>query len=309
MGMGASGTAAIEGFHTGYFNPASLAWTDAITLGASYQEWFADLETADVRLSGGHRWDPGGSGAVWRIGGSLGYSTLRLNHDVPERTIFLPEGTGTTFSVDDYFVSGTVGSAYERGLFALAVGGAAKYLREESFGGNRSVWAFDLGVIVALPYVWRDYIFRPRVGYAETNLSNGMTFGDREIEITGERRWAFGIDLKTPVVDMGSGTWRRSVSVVGISIDHDRILRRDLAPEDTRTATGFELNIFETVQIRYGVSDRSYSGDEDGTTYGFGLGWDFGRVLFQMDYARVKSDFFLVQMDENVFGLIIGTRY
>ncbi len=47
-------------------------------------------------------------------------------------------------------------------------------------------------------------------------------------------------------------------------------------------------------------------------TYGFGLGWDFGRVLFQLDYAhtdRSPNNCSVCAPQSDFFGVVVGGRY
>jgi hypothetical protein len=52
----------------------------------------------------------------------------------------------------------------------------------------------------------------------------------------------------------------------------------------------------------------------DCTMYGIGLGWDFGRVLVQLDYARIDPScdacgFLGIRSEENAFGLVVSGRF
>ena len=309
IGMGATGTADIKGFPTGFFNPASFAWADAITLGGSYQEWILDIKLTDTRISGGGQLRPHQSGSGWRLGGSIGYSNMSMEPKV-ERVIFLPEGTGRTFNLDDYYISGSGAIAWEREHLSVGVGGTAKYLNEIRGDGDISAWAFDVGVIAAIPLSWNDYQFQPRSGVAVTNLSEGISYSDDlEGEIIGEQRWALGFDVASPPLAVGSGMWRRDVSVLSFSVNYDNIHRSNAGSDGTRWAVGWEVSLLELIQARYGVNNNTFSSDEKANTLGFGLGWDFGRLLFQVDYAHISANVGISEpLDEHVFGVLVGGR-
>jgi hypothetical protein len=163
IGMGTSGTADNHHFSTGFFNPASLAWAGPLSIGSSYQDWILDMRLTDTRISGAGRLRRGQSENMWRFGGSVGYSTLSTEPK-EERVVFLPEGTGSTFNPDDYYVSTTGAVAWERGRVCVGVGGSAKYLSEEHSLYDWSTWAFDIGALAAFSLSWNAYQLQPRVG-------------------------------------------------------------------------------------------------------------------------------------------------
>ena len=46
------------------------------------------------------------------------------------------------------------------------------------------------------------------------------------------------------------------------------------------------------------------------TTYGVGLGWDWGHVLFRADYAHHGPDGFLSEMlKRDTAGVVVGVRW
>jgi hypothetical protein len=78
-------------------------------------------------------------------------------------------------------------------------------------------------------------------------------------------------------------------------------------------AFGAEVSFFDMVHLRAGRSIDVFLGT-DCTTYGIGLGWDFGRVLVQLDYARIDPScdacgFLGIRPEEDAFGLVVGGRF
>jgi hypothetical protein len=70
--------------------------------------------------------------------------------------------------------------------------------------------------------------------------------------------------------------------------------------------TGFEVSFINLLHFRYGVADSDF------TMYGIGFGWDYGPVLFRLDYAHQEpEDEFLELLDYNrdTFGGLIGVRW
>lgn len=301
LGMGSTGTASLYEHSTGYFNPASLAWTNVWTLQSSYQEWPADISLSDIRVSGGYpRGDS--SQSAWRFGGSLGYSGLWMDPQVV-RTIYLPEGTGEMYDADDHMISATAAAAWESGVISFGAGGTTKYIRSGFAGSDVSIWAFDVGAIVAFPIAWSGALLRPRAGVARLNLDTGAEYDGRFVSIENETRTAMGVDVASPLVSVGNGAWKRDVPALMFSVDYDWTNR------DTRTGResyGVAAAFLGAFEARVGTV--AYEDGRDQVQFGAGLGWDFGHWLFQFDYAHLdESSFF--NLDRDCFGLLVGARW
>lgn len=317
IGMGGAGAADINGFSSGYFNAASFAWSDAVTLGASTNRFMEYQEYSDARLSVGYPFKGSFRGAELRLGGSLAYSVQSWDLGC-SRTIYIPAGTYSDCEDDpDYYLSGSLAAGMKKGIWEFGLGGTAKYLEVTSLG-RYATWAFDLGFIAAADIDRADGIrLRPRIGASVRNLGNDieMTFldgSDRGVEQPGEHRYGFGVDVSAPPVDAVTAKLHRGVPVAGISIDYD-IVKGDGSNDADGWAFGTELSFFEMVRLRAGRSIDVFNGT-DCTTYGIGLGWDFGRVLAQFDYARMDPScesctFLGINPEEDAFGLVVGGRF
>jgi hypothetical protein len=317
IGMGGAGAADISGFSSGYFNPASFAWSDAITLGASSNDFMKYQNYFDTRLSAGYPLAGTIRGVELRLGGSLAYSTESWDLG-QSRTIYIPEGTYTGDTDNpEYCVSGSLAARAKRGIWELALGGTAKYLEVKSIE-RYTTWPFDLGVIAAADIERANgFRLRPRIGASVRNLGKDieMALNDTSypgIEQPGEHRYGVGIDVFTPPVDAVTRSLRRAVSVMGVSIDYD-IVKGDGSNDADGWAFGAEVSLFEILRLRAGRSDDVFLGT-DCTTYGIGLGWDFGRVLFQIDYARMDPScdacgLLGIRPEEDAFGLVVGGRF
>jgi hypothetical protein len=317
IGMGGAGAADVSGFSSGYFNPASFAWTDAVTLGASTNDYAQYLEFYDTRLSAGYPFKGTFRGAALRLGGSLAYSTESRDLGCG-RTIYMPEGTYCEETNNpDYYLSGSLAAGAKRGIWELGLGGTAKYLEVKSFG-HYTTWAFDLGFIAAADIERADgFRLRPRIGASVRNLgkdiemtSNGTSYPASEQP--GEHRYGFGVDVFAPPIDAVTAKLHRGVSALGLSIDYD-IMKGDGSNETDGWAFGAEVSFFEMVRVRAGRSGDVFFGT-DCTTYGIGLGWDFGRVLVQLDYARMDPacdacELLGIHPGGDAFGLVVGGRF
>jgi hypothetical protein len=61
------------------------------------------------------------------------------------------------------------------------------------------------------------------------------------------------------------------------------MIDRETGPDPNYTA-GFEVSFLGLIHARYGVLDNDY------TMYGAGVGWDFGNVLFRLDFAHTRQE-------------------
>ncbi len=316
IGMGGAGAADISGFSSGYFNPASFAWSDAVTLGASTNDFMPYFEFFDTRLSAGYPLKGTFGGAELRLGGSLAYSTMSTDLGCV-RTIYDPSGYCMEIDNPDYYLSGSLAAGAKRGIWELALGGTAKYLEVKSLR-RYTTWAFDLGFIAAADIEQANGLrLRPRVGASVRNLGKDieMTIGDTSypaFDQPGEHRYGIGIDVSAPPVDAVTGKLHRGVPALGISLDYD-IVKGDGSNQANGWAFGAEVSFFEMVRLRAGRSDDVFS-LLDCATYGVGLGWDFGRVLFRLDYARIDPScdacsWLGIDPEEDAFELVVGGRF
>jgi len=296
--MGSTGTADVSRSATGYFNPASFAWADAVTATVSNEAWPADLDLVDTRVSGAFPLQPDSSDGPWRFGGSLGYTELSMDPQVI-RTIYLPEGTGETFDEDDYFITGSAAAAWTRGGWSFGAGVNAKYANLAP--GGVSTWAFDLGFIAAFPIRWEHALIQPRIGVASLNLGPGVTYEDREGQLDHQTRSGWGLDVVSPSLIVGG----RAVPAVSFSAEFDatRSTRADAVD-----AYGVEVSVINAVQVRFG--EIIYNEEQRQTTYGVGMGWDWGSWLVQFDYARTNQSLFgPYNWDRDAFGAALGVRW
>ncbi|UCF05176.1 MAG: hypothetical protein JSV33_14860 [bacterium] len=305
IGMGGAGASDIMGFTTGYYNPASFAWCQMLTLGTGINDWSSHLTFTDTRISGGRRWLSGEDQGGWMVGGSIGYSTMSAEVDWM-RTIYLPEGQAEGIDDTDYYVSGACAGGFRAGIWEMGVGVTTKYLDANTVL-DYSLWAFDLGVIISAD-IFRssDYTVRPRVGASVSNLGESIEFGASSIaEQPGAERVGFGLDLGTPSNEMLTDALRRRVAILGVSVDFDLVSGTGSNNEDG-WAFGMEASILEMLQLRFGACEEVFPGERF-NTFGIGLGWDFGRIMVQLDYARIdpQAHWFIFD-SEDAYGIVIG---
>jgi hypothetical protein len=299
IGMGSTGAADASGFGTGHYNPATIAWSKATSLIGSYEDFGPDISISQFQLSSPFPLHADSTGE-WRFGGSLAYSHMGMEPQ-SDRTIFLPEGTGRTFDASDWMLSAIATTQWHRGVFSVAAGADTKFIRSNVANGHSDIWAFDWGLITALPVQVGGGMVRPRIGYSALNLDSGGSYDGREFNIETEQRYGVGLDLETPLVML----WRRPVSALSVSVDYDAIDRQEHASQNY--AAGFEVSFADLLHVRYGVLDHDY------TMYGAGVGWDYGRVLFRLDYAHSRPEDWILRemldLERDTFGGLIGVRW
>jgi hypothetical protein len=297
IGMGATGTSDVSGSGTGYFNPAAVAFADATTLLGGYQDIGpADLDLSDVIITTPVPFQSDDVSGEWGFAGSIGYTRLSMDPQV-DRTIFLPEGTGRTFDAEDWMLSAVGATSWSRGPVTLAGGATGKYIHSGMSAGSAEALALDLGAIASFPIDLGGGLVRPRLGYALLNLDTGPSYDGRDAVIANEQRGGFGFDVTTPPVTM----WSMGVPLVALSLDYDRINRE--ANSNLEYAAGFEISLVSLMHFRYGTTNS------DLDTYGFGIGWDYGQVLFSLDYAHQENDASFLEIDRDTVGAMIGVRW
>ncbi len=302
LGMGATGAADASGLATGYFNPASVAWSTATTLAGSYERLFTDISLSGFQVTSPISWGADSTAGRWQFGGSLAYTRLGLEPQT-QRTIFLPEGVGRTYDADDWMLAALAAARWNYRALSVGAGVASKFVLQKFAEDNVNDWAFDVGLIAVAPMRLSGGLVRPRVGYAALNLDNGSSYDGRKSYVATERRGGVGLDFET----LPHLVYGRAVPLASFSFDYDWI--------DSEFSTrpqfgmGIELSAVNMIRLRYGLIDDDYS------TLGVGAGWDYGQVVFRLDYAHktrgktLVPDFDGYSNRDDTFGGLVGVRW
>ncbi len=298
LGMGATGVADVNQPSNGYYNPATLAWSDAAMFTFGYQDLLPKLSMTDSRLSFGHRWTSDSSTDSWRLGGVLGYTTLDIESQVV-RTIFLPGGTGEARDFSDNYVTSAVAGAWERGRESFAAGISTKYLTLDY--GDGTSWLFNYGFVAAIDILDNGATLKPRLGFAAANIDTGLQTDSTEYDIAGQTRVGVGLDFATAPTKWAS----RDVALASGSFNADYTDRGQFG---SLWSFGWELSIVELFQARAGY--QSYE-NSNTISLGIGIGWEFGRWIAHADYAHVSpaSPFYQLDLDRDMFGATLGARF
>jgi hypothetical protein len=307
LGMGTTGTASLNPVSTGYFNPATIAWTDGVLLAGehqdlSYSTLSGEPASGDLRLSAGVAVSP-----AWRVGGLVGYLSAE-RFDPFTGILGIPAD-----DTHDQMLTALGCASWTRGTVSIGGGATARHLSFHDVdldGTDVSGWVFDLGLLTAFTFEPGWGLARLRLGIAVTDLDNGWSdSGVRHHEIPGESRLGVGIDIASSTTTVAG----RRVRVVSGSVDLDEYSGSD--SDLWALAAGLELSILDLVQVRIGHVDETGAD----TTYGFGLEWEFGRWMVRGDYAHESWSGWTPDSgssarttwslrNEDTFGLAAGMR-
>ncbi len=300
VGMGGTGVANIEQSTSSYYNPASLAWARDPRAGFGYEEGPFDIKVTDSRMNYGHRWGDDGSANVWRLGGEIGYTRYDMEPQ-PVRTIFLPDGTGELYDPSDSYVTACVAGAWERGGQSIALGVSGKYLRMTGAEDAES-WLLDYGAIAAVRIGLDESVITPSVGVSVSNSDTGLEYDDWVFDILGTTRYGGGVDFQAA----RSTVWGREVAVVGSAVNAEYVDRERLS---SYWAVGWELSAVEFAQFRAGYQWYDENG-QSALCLGGGLGWEFGPMIVQADYAHFspRNNYLSTDLSRDTFAFTLGAR-
>jgi len=152
-------------------------------------------------------------------------------------------------------------------------------------------------VLAAFPIELSGGRVRPRLGYAALNLDAGNEYDGREVLVRNESRGGLGFDYQTPAVVV----FGQQVAAAQFSFDYDFIDRAGRSSDDD--AFGLELSAIDMMHFRFGVIDES------SRILGIGLGWDYGHMLFRLDYAHANNQQLSSYYDRDTFGALVGVRW
>ena len=159
VGMGGAQVALAEGVSSVSYNPAGMLSVSNYAFGATYTQWFADVQHSSASV-------------VTNIEGfgAVGASVILLaTDDMEVTTPARPEGTGEFFRASEYAFS----IAYARQVsdkFIVGINGKIikSYLYNTELGA--SSFAFDIGTLYDIP------ILKSRLGVSLTNIGKDLQY-------------------------------------------------------------------------------------------------------------------------------------
>lgn len=133
-------------------------------------------------------------------------------------------------------------------------------------------------------------------------MSFSTSIGLRPLKFNSQSRVGYGLDLSTGTAG-AVFMWDRQLTILGFSFDYDEIGEKDTY------AFGTEMSFLEMFQFRYGINYNVFFYKQRASTYGFGVHWEFGQLLVQLDYAHVEANAGLFgQVDEDILGAVVGAH-
>lgn len=260
-----------------YWNPAGLAFMDALGVSFTHTAWLADaaFDFAAVAVP-----LPVFSSVV-----AASVTTLGVP-DQPVRTIDNPEGTGETYDARDYAVTVAVAS---RLISSFSVGLSGKYIHQRIWTESARQIALDVGVRYETP------LRGLALGASLSNFGGDMAMGGRNLkdvidpDLVNEgvenipvsyetesfplpQTFRFGMAYERSVA-------RRSTLTGAVSLAHPTAATESIS-------LGLEYGYADLLFVRGGYQNLFERDQENGLTLGFGLQVPlYDRSRAALDYA------------------------
>ena len=249
VGMGGAQVALAEGVSSIGFNPAGMLSVPDYAFGATYTQWFADIQHSYV-------------GVVKNIPGigAIGVSVILLaTDDMEVTTPGRPEGTGEFFKSSEYAFS----IAYARQVsdkFMVGVNGKIikSYLYNTDIGA--SSFAFDIGTLYDIP------VLKSRLGVSLTNIGKDLQYINEPYSLPTSLR--FGV-----LVDVLEGENDKLKATFQISRNNDT---------EEQYNIGAEYGLFGLFELRGGWK---FAYDTENLTAGFGASLSSLGINGKLDYG------------------------
>lgn len=280
-----------------YWNPAGLGHYQGLGTMFVHNQWLADMNFNYAAVA-----------FEVRGLGTLGLSVTSLSApDDFVRTVDRPEGTGELFNANDL----ALGLTYARRLTdRFAIGGTAKFIRQNLWHMSANAVALDIGALFTTPF--RNV----RLGASISNFGSDLRLDGRDIRFsndpdpTNEGNVEFVNALyeteKFPLplsfrVGLATEIYQNDNVRVTVGLDA-------LHPNDNTESinTGAEVVLNEMLFLRGGYSTLFRSESEEGLTLGGGLHYRLwgSSTMLKIDYAY--ADFGLL---ENVQRFSLGVSF
>ncbi len=260
-----------------YWNPAGIAKQEGAAIVVDHTQWIADVKYNFIA-------------ATYNLGtmGTLGLSLT--SSDIGEMnvtTIEEPEGTGETYSAQDFAVS----LAYAINLTDnFSIGFNPKFVHQKIWRMSATSFAVDLGVQYITPF---DGII---LAASMSNFGSKMRMeGNSSLVLYDPDNSTVGNNGNIPAY-LETEEWELPLLFrVGIAYQpiknetHSLILALDAShPSDNYESlnAGFEYTFDEFLSLRAGYKSLFLKDSEESFTFGFGVQQRLvGNILLKVDYA------------------------
>jgi len=267
-----------------YYNPAVAFVLSGVHFTTNHSDFYADIEYSDYNLYSGYTlsinstWD-------FRFGGGIRYTEQKVKTSI-ERTVFLPEGTGRTFSWQDSYYAFVLGCGLSVGGFDFGAGLSVKPVTLELGSLKENFETYDIGAFAQRTFEFDSGArLIPSFGISVLNLGSEVDRGDYMGTLPEHFRVGAGVRFESPPSEQAAGRLHNSRPIVSISAIAEYLERRWYTDDREGAALGLETSILDIVFLRVCHADNTLY--KDGGAYGFGLGWQYRMVRLRYDYARV----------------------
>lgn len=267
-----------------YYNPAGLAGTTTNEALFSYMSYVADINVAYLAVGFG-------AGDI----GSFGISFKSLDFgDIPETTVDLPDGTGSTYS-PVYFVAA---ATYSRNITdRVRAGINFKYINEQIVSTRAQGIAFDFGVQY-------KFVGNLSLGVTLKNIGGNMVYSGQALQvrtsIPGGNPTSVGTGIYEPAIEPFQlpSTFEMSLSYAldmggRNSLALGTTYKSNSSQED-QMIIGTEFRALDFLHLRagYDLYAQNQSASQFGLNYGGGIEYSFEGYAISVDYAyRSFKDF------------------
>lgn len=279
LSMGNSYVGLAEGIESLYWNPAGIAGmnTGAATFG--HTTYFADMNFENIGF------------ATPAFGGVVGISGIALlTGDIDVTTVENPDGTGETFTANDY----AVGISYARQLTEkFSVGITAKYVTQNLADLSAQSWALDIGASYRI-----GVMNNMRIGFSILNFGPDMSyqgddllfrtkvFQDEDQQAEDSRAKLVTEQYQMPL------TIQIGIAFDVFETDESKLVAviDGINPNDQSETfgAGLEYGLMESYFVRGGYSDKNGKG----LTMGLGMKVDLDATMSsQLDYGYEQHEY------------------
>ena len=303
LAMGGTGAADPSYALNTYHNPANVFLLKGLHLTGGYNDWPGNIDFQDYGVFWGQSFGHDTT-RTWHLGGGVRYTHLRVG-DSYLRTIYTPEGIGRTINLKDYYLVFTVGGGVSNELFDVGAGFSVKPTRLGFFSSDEWFWAYDFGMLARLRVTNPAGIrVITSAGISILNLGGPVNLAGREANIPDQVRVGAGMRIEFPQSSITPKLFSAGRPAATLSCSFEYLDRMyDPYVDEDGLAIGIEASFLSALSLRMGNSNNNSL--HDGTTYGFGLGWEVDRGRIQFDYARFPINPILGTDHEDSYGVSI----
>ncbi len=231
-------------------------------------------------------------GACYRFGnlGTAGISAHYFSSgEIDETTLLFPDGTGRSFTADDF----AIGLTYSKQITdRFSVGATVKLIRETLSKEKASAVAIDIGSIFET-----NFLNNLRIGMSLSNLGGSMRLSGSELSVQYASNPAYPTkvirsDLATEYWDIplffrfGLATDIMKNETYRWTLSGDIMDARDFIH---RLSLGTEFGLRELIFLRGGYK---FNSDEDTFTLGGGVQFQIAHNALRLDYAYGRFGIF-----------------